>query len=500
MRKEKAIKNISFSLLLQIIAIICGFIVPKLIIENYGSNVNGLITSITQFLAYISLLQAGMGPVVKSVLYKPIAKKDKKGIEDILRSSEKFFKKIALIFIVYILILCFIYPIFINTEFDSMFSISLLLIISISTFAEYYFGITYELYLQAEQRTYIVSILQIITTILNTILIIVLVKLNCNIQIVKLVSVIVFIIRPILQNIYVKNKYQINLKEANKNYKLEKKWDGLAQHIAAVMHGNTDVIILTIFTTLSEVSVYAVYNLVIMGIKRFISSFTSGVDALFGNMLANDEHEHLNKSFKIYETLYFTIITIIFICALNLITPFISIYTSGITDTNYSRLAFGYLIVIAEFFHSIRLPYSTLTLAAGHFKETRIGAWVEAIINILLSVILVFKFGIIGVAIGTLVAMVIRTIEFIYHSSKYILKRNIFDSFKRLIVITFEVLIVLLIMNVIPQLEYNGYINWIINAFVVAIITIIIVLPINYISYKDSFKTIFKRGGKNENK
>lgn len=58
MRTKKAILNIIASLLLQVIVLICGFIVPKLIITNFGSKVNGLISSITQFLAYISLLES----------------------------------------------------------------------------------------------------------------------------------------------------------------------------------------------------------------------------------------------------------------------------------------------------------------------------------------------------------------------------------------------------------------------------------------------------------
>lgn len=58
MRSKKAILNIITSLLLQVVVLICGFIVPKLIITNFGSDVNGLISSITQFLAYISLLES----------------------------------------------------------------------------------------------------------------------------------------------------------------------------------------------------------------------------------------------------------------------------------------------------------------------------------------------------------------------------------------------------------------------------------------------------------
>ena len=70
MRSKKAIYNIVTNLVLQIVTIIYGFIVPKIIISNFGSNTNGLISSITQFLSYIALLESGFGPVVKSILYK----------------------------------------------------------------------------------------------------------------------------------------------------------------------------------------------------------------------------------------------------------------------------------------------------------------------------------------------------------------------------------------------------------------------------------------------
>ena len=184
MRKKKVIINIISSVALQAITIICGFIIPKLIISNYGSNVNGLIHSITQFLAYIILLESGFGPVILSVLYKPIANKDKGTIERILKTSEKFFRKIAYIFVAYILILCVVFPTMVSNEFDVLFTLPLLIIIAISTFAEYYFGMTYKLYLYAEQKNYVISAIQIGTVILNTIATIVLIHFGASIQVV----------------------------------------------------------------------------------------------------------------------------------------------------------------------------------------------------------------------------------------------------------------------------------------------------------------------------
>lgn len=80
MRSKVAIKNMVIALIGQVITIICGFVLPKLIIENYGSSVNGLISSIAQFLGYITLLESGIGSVVMATLYKPIAEKDNKQI------------------------------------------------------------------------------------------------------------------------------------------------------------------------------------------------------------------------------------------------------------------------------------------------------------------------------------------------------------------------------------------------------------------------------------
>lgn len=427
------------------------------------------------------------------MLYKPIVNKDKETIEKILKSAQKFFNIIAYIFIAYLIILCFIYPTLVNNEFSQGYTISLILIISISTFAEYFLGMIYKLYLQAEQKTYITANIQMITTLLNTVLSVILIKFGTNIQIVKLVSAFIFVLRPITQNIYVIRKYGINLKNVNEKYELKQKWDGLAQHIASVVHENTDVTVLTIFTNTVEVSVYTVYLFVIKGVKNLIQAFTGGIDASFGNMYANGEQENLNRSFKIYELFYFTIITIIFSCTLGLIIPFIQVYTKGITDANYCRPIFAFIIVIAEYMWAIRLPYSSLILSVGHFKETKKGAWIEAISNILISIILVPIYGMNGVAIGTLIAMTIRTIEFMYHCSKYILKRNQINSYIHFGIVFIETLIIFIAINfIIKGVNFEAYTTWIKYAVISGIFACIITLAINCLLYKEDTKGLIK--------
>lgn len=503
MRSKQAVKNIITSLFQQVVTLICGLIVPRAIIGAFGSSVNGLTSSITQFLSYITLLEAGIGPVIKSLLYKPIANKDKSQIEKILKASQGFFRVIASIFIIYLVILCFIYPMIVSNEFETGYTVSLILIIAISTFAEYFFGMIYRLYLQAEQRTYVTSSIQIITTILNTIVVVSLIAFGTNIQMVKLGSAFVFVLRPILQGIYVRKKYKINIKNVTEKYNIKQKWDGLAQHIASVVHNNVDTAIITIFCGTIEVSVYTVYLFVITGIKNLVQALTGGIDSSFGDMLARKEYDNLNRSFRTYELFYFTLITIVYIVAMVMIVPFIKVYTRGITDANYIRPLFAILIVLAELVWAIRLPYSSITLAAGHFKETKVGAWIEALTNLILSIILVFKFGIIGVTIGTLVAMIIRTIEFIYHTSKYILKRPKKQNIIRVLILAIQFIISVPIeINIIQSIEFNSYFTWIITAGIMCIINFAIIGIINGIIYRKDLKDlwnmtkkIFKRKG-----
>ena len=151
-RKKKLILNTGAGILKQIVTVICGFILPRYMLIYYGSSVNGLVSSIANFLSFISLLDMGVGAVVQANLYKPLADKDNEQISCIVKSSERFFRRLAYIFIGYIVFLCIAFPVTINTAYSSWFTISLLLIISISTLAQYLFGMTYQLLLNADQK------------------------------------------------------------------------------------------------------------------------------------------------------------------------------------------------------------------------------------------------------------------------------------------------------------------------------------------------------------
>ena len=247
MRKKRILLNIGSEMLLQIVTIINGFLLPKFIIMAFGSSVNGLVYSITKFIGYVLIFNSGMDNIVKASLYKPLVNNDEEKINSILKSSSNFFRKFAFLICFYILLLIIFYPLIINEDFSFLYTGSLILIIGFSSFLQYYFGITYQLLLQADQKKYIVSLFQIITVILDIIVSIVLIKLGFSIHFVKLACALIFILKPFAQYLYVTKHYKINKNVKPDNEVLSQKWDSLGHHISYLVHNNTDIIMLTIF-------------------------------------------------------------------------------------------------------------------------------------------------------------------------------------------------------------------------------------------------------------
>lgn len=425
MQKNKLAINTIASVSNQIITIACGFVLPRYMLATYGSTVNGLVSSVTQFLSIIAFMQMGVGAVVQTALYKPLAEKDTDAVSKIFCSAQKFFRAVAIVFSVYVGVLVVLYPILAGKDFEYWFSASLIIIIAINSFAQYYFGITNQMLLWADQKVYVSLALDSITLVINTIISILVMKAGGSVQLVKLIATSIYVVRPLGLTAYVNKHYAIDKKIEYAGEPIKQKWNGFAQHLASAVMDNTDVIILTTFSTLQNVSIYMVYHLAVNGIRQLITSFTVGVQSYFGRIYAIQEIEYVKKRFKTVETLFHFTVTVLFTCVITLIIPFVKVYTKGVTDIEYEVPVFAYIISTAQAVYCYRLVYFMMIKAAGHYKETQKSAIIEMSINLVVSILFVIRFGLIGVAIGTLAATLYRTTYFVIYLTKKIIQIDI---------------------------------------------------------------------------
>ena len=485
-RSSKAKKNIFVSLACQIVTLLCGFVVPKLLLDAFGSEVYGATTSITQFLAYITLLEGGVGGVARAVLYKPLAENNHGAISAVLSEMQRFFRVVAYVFIIYVLVLACSFKSLSGLEsLDQLSTFLLVVIISISTIGQYYIGISNSILLQAAQRSYVTHFINLIGTVVNTGVTVLLVTRNCSVLTVKLFSSCIFLLKPIALWLYVRNLYNVRYVAKSDKCYLSQKWSGLGQHIAFFLHSNTDVVVLTCLASLKEVAVYAVYNMVVSHMQTLAGSFVSGMEALFGDMLAKGEHKLLHKTFDLYEMIISIVSGVMFSTTAVLILPFVELYTAGITDTNYHAPLFSLLITIASLLHCLRMPYHALVIAAGHFRSTNWAAYGEALINILLSVVLVSYFGLVGVAIGTILATAFRFVYYVFYLSKHISFRRIYLSVKRGLVNCVTFITIFTVGNIVIFLrEISNYLSWVFYGVVIAGVALFITLGMNFVFYR----------------
>ncbi len=492
-RKKRAIKNIGVSVFLEIVNILSGFIIPSMIISVYGSSTNGLISSIANFIGYVALLQSGVGSVIKAALYRPLAEKDNNTINNIISTLVHFFKKISVITAGYIVLLVAFFSIRMSADFDFAYTASLIVIIGFSTVAQYLWGMPYQILLEADQKGYVYAFLQAIGIVINTILSIVLIKNGFSIQVVKLVTATVFILRPLLIRIYTIKKYRIINNGIVDNNLLRSRWDGVAQAIAFFIHSKTDIFVLTIFSALSDVSVYSVYALVLGALTTLIKTVDQSVGPAFGNIIAKKE-KILSKRFDTYRIASHIASTILFGTACITAPSFVKIYTRSFSDYQYVRPLFCAIILTAEYVYCLRLPYNCIIYAAGKIKESRNSAIIEAIINIVLSIAFVNIWGMEGVAIATLVAMIYRTITLVIFLKKDVLYLSMRQEIRHFCasIVSFAVSIGIMLLTQQFNYQIESYFKWVVFAGIITLTYTIIVLTIHYVLDKKNLENLAK--------
>lgn len=482
-RKRRFYLNTKYAILNKIVTVVCGLILPPLILRYYGSDVNGLINSIAQYLSFANLMDLGISTVVQSSLYEPLASGDVTTRDGILKASRKFFNVIGMLFILYTSVLMVLYPNLIKPDFGIFSTALLIAAISISSVSEYILGVTNQAFLAADQKDYIQQLIRIFSTILNTLISVVLIKNSVNIIFVKLSSSLVFSIRPILLEIYVRKHYNIDYRITYKENPIKQRWNGFAHHLASFIFGNTDVVLLTAFSSLRMVSVYSIYSMIVTGINGFYATALSGAGALMGDLYARKETDKLQKSFAFFEWISHIFTTLVFSDVYILIVPFVLTYTKGVTDVNYKQDVFAAIITLAYGICCVRNIYNKLIISAGKFKETQTSSILEALINIVISLILVKKFSLVGVAIGTLCGVLYQQIYYYYYLHKNIVFEDIHVYLKQLVVDLFEFLIICFISRFFSIANYT-YFYWCLYALLVLVISIVVVLLVNVLFYK----------------
>lgn len=494
-RTKKFVYNSLTAALLQIFTVIAGFIVPRIMLVFYGSEINGLVTSITQFIAYYNLVEAGLAGAAVYALYKPLADEDHKSINAVLSATNRFYILSGYIFVALTLGLALIYPAFVKTAELSPFSVgALVLILGVSGALEFFTMAKYRALLTADQKLYVLSLASIVAIVLNTVIIAVLAYSGASIVILRLVALFSVFARSLILYIYVRLNYTyIDYKETPNNEALNKRWDALYLQILGAVHSGAPVIIATIFTSLQMVSVYSIFNMVVAGISGIVGIFTSGLSASFGDVIVRNQQTVLQKAYQEFELMFYALISWAFSCTMVLIMPFIKLYTAGITDVNYNIPLIGFLFTLNGLFYSLKTPQGMLVISAGLYRETRLQVTIQGLIAVVSGVIFVQFWGLAGILIGSILSNIYRDIDLLFYIPHKLTKLKVRTSFYRMlrVFICFGLICWPFIQFI--HIDCHNFLEWIGWAVITAIYALLVVVIINYLLDRRVFMNVLGR-------
>lgn len=492
-RNKALLVNSVASLLQQIVALVCGLVVPRLILSTFGSSANGTVASVTQFISITALIQGGITGATRVAFYSPVATKDIHQTSVVHKTSQVFFSRFAFVLSGYILILAIVYPKFVDIPFSTSDGFLLILVLGLNSVFEYLFGMANQLLLFADQKGYINTFLQIICAFINAVVTIALINAGCSLLVVKFFSAMVFVLRPIALKFYVRKKYTLE-RDVNQDKKvLSQSNAAMAKSIAFYVHTSTDTMVITACLDVMWVSVYAVHRYVVSSISSLVSSVLGNTEALFGQMIARKEDDMIKKDVPLYDLMSKMLSTIFFFTCMILITQFVTLYTGGVTDINYYQPAFAIVLCLAEFVYCTSLTYNNMIMAAGHIKQTQWISITQALINIFSSLILVKMIGIIGVALGTLFAFVFNTVANIVYMRKKIYSMSVVWIVKTYAANVIAGVLAMIVMWGAVDYKVKNYIDFFVYALVTFTVVMSIDVFVNIVFFGENAKKVVRK-------
>lgn len=433
-------KKIKFNLisvvLCQVVTVAIGFILPRIYIENFGSAVNGVLSTIKQIFTYLCLLEAGVGLATSQALLKPVATGDKGRINSILAATKKHYTKIGFIYAAAVAVIGVVYCFFAKDIMNPATVIVLVLLNGIPSLITFFIQGKYCILLETDGMQYIITNSQTVLQTVSGLLKAAVLLLTDNLVLMQASYCLVASAQLIYVTLYARRHYKWLDFSADADFKaISQKNSVLVHQISAMVFNNTDILLLSFLSDFNTVSIYYIYNLFFSQVETFISSVVKGFNFALGQLFAVDT-EAFTKKFRIYESLFVTANFVVYTAMCVFLLPLIQIYTSGIEDANYINPTLVLLFSTAKMISAAKTPASQIIEYSGSFNSTKWHAVCEMIINLTFTVAGILKWGICGALAGTVAAIVFRYAVTVWYTNKKILMRSPKESFLLLFINT----------------------------------------------------------------
>lgn len=485
MRSNIVIKNLKWGLVYQFINMFMGFITPRFIMVVYGSEINGLQNSIMQIINIIALLQAGVTSASVFLMYKPLAEERYTDVSELLYSAVLYFRKIAMIFFVIMLIAATIFTVTMNSSLERYEVFISFLILGLKSTMDILLVSRYLIIFTADQNKYIISIANILEKVVYYVLLFVIISMKFYFVFMYLGLVIGTLAKIVLYKSIYNKMYKDKLKIDKKNFRQREitgKNHSMMNEVSHTVVVSSIMIIVSSLYDLKAASVCSVYYLVISLFTTIDVVIYESFSSSFGHLVAEGNDKKINFVFAVFQLGFNMLNTFLYMCAAYLIVPFIQIYTKGVTDVDYQNYFLAVMIIIFGIMYTYRIPYNICVSTHGLFSQTSTQPVVCCIVSIVVSILL-GKMRMELVIMGPILFYIVNYLYQIIKLKKLLPSMD-FDHPIKQFLASIGCIVFSLLFAVYVPLNNIGIIKWILTAIITCgicgMIVVVTFLSINH--------------------
>lgn len=482
-KKKATIITMLFSVVNAAFVTIFNLIYNNYLIQVYGSQINGLVSTLTQFVSLFSIIEGGFTTAAIVAVYNPIVQKDYTRLNQVLYTTKKIFLRIGTLITLSVLIGGSIYIKFIDSPLTYSQTYMLLVVSVLTTSLSLCCLSKYTVLLQGDNKEYVLVRFSLLSKTITWVISMVLIIRNANVIVVYAINAVNIVINIILVRRYEKKFYPYaDYKGTYDRELIDGTKDILLQKIANTVFTSTDLILISACISLASASAYNLYNQVFRAVFTLLTSVVQAPFNSFGQLVNSEEgRKKMPEYFNIYQHVVVMTATMLLSVAGELVIPFVRIYTQNIFDYNYIYPSLAILFFLQFFSQIINRPYGTILNVTGNFKMQNKQSVLAAIVNIIVSVLFIEYWGLNSIILGSFVGTLIILVMNIYQAYKNILNssavRTIFG-----IGVNYLVGVSCIVTSLKLDIRPGSYMEWCFYAIFFTLITGMLVFVANYIT------------------
>lgn len=472
--------------------IVLNLIYTREVIGVFGSNVNGLISTLNQFVSFFSVVEGGFTTAAIVSIYQPLLDNDYRTVSDIVYTIKKTLMAIGTAIFALVIGAGAIYVTMIDSPFQQGMTYLLLIESLLCSFLNIAVLAKYTVLLEGANKAYISNLLLLIPRVATRCIEVILMRFtSVDIWVISLINVIEVIVDIILFMSYERRTYShIDFEGEYRPELIRGTKDVLVQKIAATILSSSDLILISSMVGLMFSSVYSVYSQVFRAASSIVSAVLRSPFNSFGQLILEGSEKEAYNVFCCYKKMCH-MFTSAALCTVGVIViPFVKIYTRGVEDTSYTNAILAVLLYSLFFFQAANAPYGLILNAMGRFDLQNTQCVLSTIVNVGASIVLVKTIGGEGTALGSIIGCLVVLGFNIYQVCNHVFSGNIWKDVCSIVVNWVVGVLVMQIAARIPHVS-DSYGKLIIEALVSVILSVIAVITVNFvIDGKETKKSI----------